>query len=323
MSPSIAKVLLRAFVFALASISTVALLPLVTRDLLGGGPLLYGILLGCFGAGGAAGGIFSHRLRQRLTTEAITRAAFVGFAVSVTGAALAPDAAVAGAAVALGGACWVISLSLFNVTVQLSTPRWVVGRALSTYQMAVFGGQALGSWTWGRAADLWGTEVALMLAGAVLLAGAAIGLKLAMPALQSLNLDPANRWQEPEVALELQPRSGPIMIRVEYQVREEDLRAFLALMEERRRMRLRNGARHWMLMRDLARPEFWIETYKTPTWLEYIRHNHRTTLADAEIGANLRALHAGPAPPRVQRLIIRPTHWSPDAAHPKPQFDPH
>ena len=43
-----------------------------------------------------------------------------------------------------------LALSLFNVTVQLSTPRWVVGRALSLYQTATFGGMALGSWIVGR-----------------------------------------------------------------------------------------------------------------------------------------------------------------------------
>ncbi len=35
-----------------------------------------------------------------------------------------------------------LALSLFNMTVQLSTPRWVVGRALSLYQTTTFGGMA-------------------------------------------------------------------------------------------------------------------------------------------------------------------------------------
>mgnify|MGYP002063662999 CR=1 FL=1 len=53
-------------------------------------------------------------------------------------------------AVGLSGGAWVVTLALFNTSVQLSTPRWVVGRALSFYQMATFGGMALGSWIFGR-----------------------------------------------------------------------------------------------------------------------------------------------------------------------------
>ena len=65
----------------------------------------------------------------------------------------APSAWLTCSALMIGGACWVLALSLFNVTVQLSTPRWVVGRALSLYQMATFGGMALGSWIWGVVAE--------------------------------------------------------------------------------------------------------------------------------------------------------------------------
>ncbi len=35
-------------------------------------------------------------------------------------------------------------------------------------------------------------------------------------------------------------------------------------------------------MRDLENPGIWTETFKTTTWVEYIRHNQRRTQADAE-----------------------------------------
>src|SRR5690606_31448767 len=69
MSPNIEKVLLRGFVFGFAVISVVALLPLVTRDLLQGGALLYGVLFGAFGVGAVGGAFISGLLRQRLSTE--------------------------------------------------------------------------------------------------------------------------------------------------------------------------------------------------------------------------------------------------------------
>ena len=56
-------------------------------------------------------------------------------------------------------------------------------------------------------------------------------------------------------------------------------------------------------------PTIWVERYHNPTWLEYVRHNQRMTKADAAIGENLRALHQGPEPPRVRRMIQRQTGW--------------
>lgn len=70
-------------------------------------------------------------------------------------------------------------------------------------------------------------------------------------------------------------------------------------------MRLRNGALGWTLLRDLADPKLWIERYHTSTWLDYVRHNSRTTSADAEIAAQLRAISQKIERRRVRRLIER------------------
>lgn len=310
MSPNIEKVLLRSFVFGFATISILALLPLVARDLPNGGPLLYGILLGAFGCGAIAGAFASARLRKTMSAEWIVRSSFAGFAVCAAALATAPNAWQACGALLLGGACWVLALALFNVTVQMSTPRWVVGRALAIYQTATFGGMALGSWVWGVAAEGYSAEQALLAAAAVMIAGGLLGLALPLPEDTALNLDPTNRWIEPPLALDLKPRSGPIVIMIEYIIREENTRAFLDAMTERRRVRGRNGARNWTLSRDLENPQSWMESYHLPTWLEYRRHNHRTTYADAVVGDRIRALHSGTEPPRVHRMIERPTTWS-------------
>jgi hypothetical protein len=212
--------------------------------------------------------------------------------------------------VLVGGACWVLALSLFNVTVQLSTPRWVVGRALSLYQTAAFGGMALGSWIWGLLAERYGADTALLAAAVTMIAGALIGLWFALPDQTELNLDPLNRWIEPHIALDLKPRSGPIAIMIEYTIKEQGVAEFLDAMVDRRRIRRRDGARHWTLMRDLENPQLWIESYQTPTWVEYVRHNQRTTNADAIVGERLRSLHSGTEGPRIHRMIARPTNWA-------------
>jgi MFS family permease len=276
-------------------------------------------MLGSFGIGAVGGALLSARLREFLSSEAIVRIAFAGFAVSAAIAALSPSAWPTNAALLSAGACWVLALSLFNVTVQLSTPRWVVGRALSLYQTTTFGGIAGGSWLWGIAAAEYGADKALLASSVVMLLGAIIGLRYALPEFKTLNLDPLNRFSEPLLALDLKPRSGPIVIMIDYVIAEDDVPEFLAVMADRRRVRIRDGAGHWALMRDLENPEIWTESYHTPTWVEYVRHNQRRTKADAAIGDRIRALHRGATDPRVHRMIERQTILPHDiAAHKTP-----
>ncbi|MFD2058182.1 MFS transporter [Mesorhizobium calcicola] len=307
MSPNIAKVLVRGAAFGFSAGAVLALLPLVARDVVKGDALTYGIMLGAFGIGAVGGALISVRLRQLLSSETMVRGAFAGFAVCAFNAAVSHHAWQTSLGLLVGGACWVIALSHFNVTVQMATPRWVVGRVLSVYQTATFGGIALGSWIWGVVADAHGAETALIAAGIAMLAGGAIGLLLPLPQQQVLNLDPLNRFKEPHLALDLKPRSGPIAIMIEYIIRDGDVPEFLATMAERGRIRRRDGARNWTLARDLENPAIWIEHYHTPTWIEYVRHNGRITHADAVVGERLRALHSGDEPPRVRRMIERPT----------------
>ena len=307
MSPVIRNVLTRGFVFGLAASAVQALMPLVARDLVGGGPVTFGLLLGAFGAGAVAGALLSSRFRTFLSVEALVRFSFVGFGICATVTALSSMTGLTMAAMALGGACWVLALSTFNVAIQLSAPQWVVGRAIALYQTAAFGGMALGSWSWGVLAERIGAGDALLISALAHVIGIVVGLLLALPNIESTNLDPLRHWTEPKVALDLRPRSGPIVVTIEYLVRPEDAVEFLAVMAERRRIRRRDGALHWTLLRDLADPELWIERYHTPTWLDYVRHNQRITQADAKIGERLRELHRGAEPPRVHRMIERQT----------------
>ncbi|MGB8622249.1 MAG: MFS transporter, partial [Paracoccaceae bacterium] len=148
---------------------------------------------------------------------------------------------------------------------------------------------------------------ALIASGLALLGGAAIGLWRALPEYGNVDLDPLDRFSEPALRLDLAARSGPIMIMIDYEISQEDVVAFLAAMADRRRVRIRDGARHWSLLRDLENPRIWTESYHVPTWVEYVRHHQRRTKADAEVTDRLLALHRGDAPPRVHRMIERQT----------------
>jgi MFS family permease len=258
-----------------------------------------------------------------LSPEGVVRVAFAGFALSAATAAWSPTPWITGAGMLVGGACWVLALSLFNTTVQLSSPRWVVGRALALYQTATFGGMAFGAWVWGLLADAQGLDTALYAAAGTLVVGGAIGLLLPLPPPIEQNLDPLGRWKEPHVAVDVTPRSGPVAVMIEYRIAEADIPAFLGVMAERHRVRRRDGARHWTLLRDVEDPELWYESYQTPTWTEYVRHNTRATQADAAVGERLRALQKGPERPRVHRMLVRQTGWGHVEPTPKAPIDMH
>ncbi len=218
----------------------------------------------------------------------------------------------------LAGAGWMLAFATLNVAVQLSAPRWVVARALALYQMASFGGIAGGSWLWGLVANDASIALSLLASAAVLLACAAFGAWRPLAQAADLNLDPLRQWREPATAVPVNPRTGPVVVTVEYLIRERDQLRFLAAMTERRRIRRRDGASNWRLLRDLSQPELWIERYETPTWLDYIRLNNRLTQEDAIVPESLRALHRGEGPPRVRRMIERSTVAPPENAGPGP-----
>lgn len=326
LSPSIRVVLARAALFGFPASALPALMPLIARDLVMGGPLTYGLLLGGFGAGAVLGAFASRRLRQMLPTEFLIRLAALALAAGAALVALKLGLAATLAALILAGAGWVSALSTFNVSVQMASPRWVVARALAIYQMAAFGGMAAGSWVFGAIAGDHGLATALLIAAGVQLLSLVAGLRFAVPTIEQLDLDPRDSWREPQTSIPVEPRSGPIVITIEHRIAEHDIARFLTVMSERRRIRRRDGAHHWTLLRDLEEPELWIERYHVATWVDYVRHNQRRTRADDLNSNALRALQIDGAAPMVHRRIERqtgslPATRTPDARELDPVTD--
>ncbi|KAA3448211.1 MFS transporter [Mesorhizobium sp. SARCC-RB16n] len=305
-SSEIRAAIVRGTLFGLASISILALLPLIVRDHLAGGPIAYGALLAAFGTGAFAAGLGSSYMRRTVSQDRLIALASVACALCCLALPLTSSLPVAALALAIGGAGWLITWTGIDVAIQLSSPRWVVGRTLSIYYALSYGGMAAGSWIWGSIAQNYSLTMAFEVAAAVLLLVAAAAFVL-----------PIELWEEPEheasefvppsLALDLKPRSGPIVVRAEYLIAEHDLETFLACMREQRRVRSRAGARNWTLQRNLLKPSLWTETYRTPTWMDYLRLNHRLTAADKEVGDRLAALHDGDGPPIPALSIERAT----------------
>lgn len=306
LSPSIRSVLIRGFLFGVAGSAIWALMPLIARDLLGGGALSYGALFGSFGVGAVFGALSATTIRQRVSSQAIITLASVAFGVTTVIVALSPWLVVSMLMLGVTGACWVLALSTLNITVQTSSPRWVVGRALAIYQMVTFGGLASGSWFFGELAESHNLQVSLLVAGGTMLLTVALGFIIRLPQPLALNLDPLRKTpMPPEMTAEVVPQSGPVVVTVEYQIAPIDRDAFMRAMRELRRIRRRDGARRWVLMQDIDDPTRWIERFQSPTWLEYLRQRERFTIADRDVALVVRGFHQGEVPPKIRHLLER------------------
>jgi MFS family permease len=302
LSPGILSVLARGAAFGLSASALASLLPLIARDRLDGGAAIFGLLLGAFGLGAVVGAWLSIAARRTWSGEAVVRFALTLFALAAACSAVSRILPLTLIAQCLAGAGWILVLSTFNTTVQMAAPRWVVARALALYQTVTFGCMALSAWLWGVVAAHQGLVFAVLASSVAVTGCAALGLLFPLPRVEALNLDPLGRWTEPSTPFPIEPKSGPVSVTIEYRIREADRAAFVAVMAERRRIRRRDGARRWSLLRSLEEPDLWYERYEAATWAEYVRHNHRVTHADAEIGQRLREMHQG-SRVTVRRMI--------------------
>jgi hypothetical protein len=64
-----------------------------------------------------------------------------------------------------------------------------------------------------------------------------------------------------------------------------------------------------------------MESYHVPTWNDYVRHNQRRTHADAATDDRIRALHSGPEPIKVHRMVVRPPDSAPPGLQTKTPVD--
>jgi MFS family permease len=318
-STSIKTVMIRAFTFSMAGSSVAALTPLLAKDQLKGDASTYGLLLGAYGVGAVAGALFTSDIRERFKGETSVRICALATGLMVLLIGLSHNLLLTASAMAVAGAAWMLLFSLLNVGVQLSSPRWVTARALSWYQASLTGGVAIGAWLWGRAAAQWGVSDAFLVSGAAVALLPLLGLLLPMPAVSLAAAQMVDLGNEPEVALGLTARSGPVVVEVDYRVDPDHAREFYDAVRRLQRVRLRNGGFNWSIARDIADPSLWTERYQCPTWGDYLRQRARLTQADMELQAKAQAFQIEGQERRVRRRLERPfgsVRWRADTPDP-------
>ncbi|MBS0364879.1 MAG: MFS transporter [Proteobacteria bacterium] len=293
--------LLRATGFFFFASAYWALLPLVARDRIGGGPTLYGSLLGVIGAGAIAGAFALPRLKQKLGANGLVAAGTVCTAVALMLFGVARTTAPAIVASALAGASWIAVLSTLNVSAQFALPEWVRGRGLAVYMTAFFGATTLGSVIWGEIANLAGLPVAHFAAAAGALVAIPLTWRWRVQTAAGIDLTPSMSWPAPIVTGQVQDDQGPVMVTIEYRVRGGNREKFLVAIDKLSHERRRDGAYAWGIFEDTAERTRFIETFFVDSWLEHLRQHQRVTNADRVLQDHIHRLLDGE--PKVTHAI--------------------
>jgi predicted MFS family arabinose efflux permease len=302
-SPALRAILLRAAAFVFFASAIWALLPLTARDELHLGSGGYGLLLGCVGVGAVSGAALLPRLRARLSPGAMLTIGSLAVGGLALVLAYVHVTAFVGIALAIGGLAWILALSTLNSIYQASLPSWVKARGMGFYLIVFQGGTAIGSAVMGIAAGQAGLSSTLLAAAIGLALGPLLGLGYRFQAIAPEELLAAGDWPAPALAAgEGTTPGGPVMISVEYRVREEQREAFLAELYDARFSRRRTGASAWRMWRDSADTERFVEQFVVASWQEHLRQHERVSARDRARLDRVRALSEAEHPPRV-------THW--------------
>jgi predicted MFS family arabinose efflux permease len=300
-SPHLRATLLRAVGFFLFASAYWALLPLVARDRIAGGPRLYGTLLGVIGASAIGGAFALPRLKRQLGPDRLVAGGAIGTAIALLLFGLARNPGTAIAASILAGISWIAVLSSLNVSAQFALPEWVRGRGLAVYMTVLFGTTTLGSAIWGEVAGAAGLPAAHFLAAAGALLAIPLTWRWKLQTALGIDLTPSMSWPAPLVIGHVENDQGPVMVTVEYRISPDDRAAFLTALERLSHERRRDGAYAWGIFEDTADRSRFLETFLIESWLEHLRQHERVTNADRMLQDHIHRLVQGT--PKTTHLI--------------------
>ncbi|MSO99420.1 MAG: MFS transporter [Rhodospirillaceae bacterium] len=159
------RMLIRLGLFLTCASALLALMPMVARVQLGGGPATFGTLVTWVGVGSVVSAFGRGRLATRITPDIHIHISVVIAALAYAGLAFAHTLPEASAAAFFYGLAWTNATITFQVAMQMSLPTSMRGRGASLFIMTFGTGMMLGGVIWGIVADLAGMRVTLLGAG--------------------------------------------------------------------------------------------------------------------------------------------------------------
>ncbi len=298
--------LMRAVGFFLFASAYWALLPLVARSQIAGGPQLYGILLGAIGAGAVGAAFALPWLQSKLGPDRLVAVGTCGTALTLALFGFARDANTALAASFIAGVSWIAVLSSLNVSAQVALPDWVRGRGLAMFVTVFFGAMTLGSAVWGKVAGIVGLPGAHFIASAGALIAISLTWRWKLQTGAGIDLTPSMHWPVPLTTHEVEHDQGPVLVTVEYRIDSRNRGAFLAALERLAHERRRDGAYAWSVFEDAAEEGRFLETFFVESWLEHLRQHERVTNADRVLQDAVQRFHTEGTPKVTHFIAAEP-----------------
>jgi MFS family permease/quinol monooxygenase YgiN len=299
--------LARAVAFFLFASAYWALLPLVARNQISGGPELYGILLGAIGAGAVGGAFALPWFNRRLGPDRLVAIGTFGTAVTLVLFGFAREPAIALVASIIAGISWIAVLASLNVSAQVALPDWVRGRGLAMFVTVFFGTITGGSAMWGQVASTLSLPDALFIAAAGALVAIPLTWRWKLQTGTAIDLTPSMHWPTPVIALEVEPDRGPVLVTVEYRIDPYNREAFLRALEKLAHERRRDGAYAWGVFEDAGDEGRFLETFLVESWLEHLRQHERVTNADRILQTAVHRYHLEGTPKVTHFIATEPT----------------
>lgn len=301
-SSELRRVLFHTIAFFICANVAWALLPLVARQVLGGGSGFYGLLFGATGLGAIGGALLLPRLSRMLGADWLVFLASLSIAALLACLALAPPQWLAILMALVFGAAWIAVVTTLTALTQTILPEWVRGRGLATYIMAISGAETASSLGWGVIGQVIGVAPALV-AGGVCLAAVTLYLRRYDLPARELDLTPSHHWRDPPVAGDVDGDRGPVLVTVEYLVEQAQREPFLAALTRLSEERRRDGAYAWGISEDTSESRRMLEWFFVESWAEHLRQHSRVSRADADLQEELRRYHAASDPPKVSHYL--------------------
>ena len=301
-NPHLRATLIRGAAFFLFAGAYWALLPLIARNQIAGGPGLYGFLVGAIGAGAVGGAFALPWLKSKLGPDRLVAVGTIGTAVAMGLFGLARDSVTGLLASVIAGVSWIAVLASLNVSAQVALPEWVRGRGLAMFVTTFFGALSLGSAIWGQIAGMAGLPAAHFIAAAGALAAIPLTWRWKLQTGAGIDLTPSMHWPAPVVSHEVEQDRGPVLVTIEYRIDPKDREPFLAALGRLGPVRRRDGAYAWGVFEDAAVEGRMVETFLVESWLEHLRQHERVTNADRELQDAVHRFHTE-GMPKVTHLI--------------------
>ena len=302
-APELKSVLIRAAAFIFCGTAFWALLPLIARQQLQLDALGYGAITGAVGIGALIGATMLPKIRERFDLNTLVAIASLIYAVGMLAFAYLRNFPLLLGLSLFIGIAWIALMSSFNIAAQTVLPAWVRARGLAAYLIAFQGGMAVGSLVWGAIASKVGTGTAEAIAAVGLILGLGLSLRYQLSKDNNLDLSPSLHWSEPAIGTFVRPDDGPVLITVRYEVNAEDRAEFISAARKLEDIRRRDGSYQWQLYSDIARPDCYLETFVSRSWVEHLRQHDRFTVTDRAIEERVRSFHVGKKPPAVTHML--------------------